>query len=321
MSAIIVLRHLVENEASLQEYFDGLQRLLIASEISKQHNYDFSFGLNLTLDHKPATHLKKQFGDSVQHDVPKEITCLYNPQRLGSGINYQQVLFSGTFSSKKPIVACADLDQFAIHTKKCLEDVFLLVEKMKQNNSVYAIGSRDVPVILAQHKRNSDLRIICELFMTLALGSDKLRITEHQPDATPAYADLGEIASGFYVINHNNAYAKEIVANLQKAAQNTSLNGFACEVLVANMALQKNSIATGYVSSLQNKFYHNLSAEEDLKRATKIICNETHYLGKTQARDSLISALNDKNANILSKYYSHEDVWFVKSLMIDALNS
>ena len=191
---------------------------------------------------------------------------------------------------------------------------------MKEDEALYATGSRDVPVVLAVHQRNSGLRILHELFHSLTIGSDKLCVDQACQTATPAYAEIGESTSGLYVVNFSHPRYAQLSKSVADATRMADMSGFATDYYVAIKAAELAHIASGYVRSVENKFYEQRNELAELGAVKRLISSQTRALGKTDIRGALVAALrNSAHTERLSEFYPKENVDLVRELMLQSL--
>jgi hypothetical protein len=318
MKKYIIERHFINGEERLDEYIEGIERIKTALGISGSCGYGFEFGLKLTVDEKKLPQdLKEKIREETKN-LPANLWLLYDPEDRGPGTSYRQVLFNPTF--KNGIVVYADLDQYVIDTKEALEQLNELIQQVEKEEVLYATGSRDVPVVLATNKRNSDLRIIHELFNSLTIGNDKLRVGERRPNVTPAYAEIGESTSGLYIMNFSHPMYPELTKSVTEAVQIANMNGFATDYYVAIKSAQLGGLGKGYVRSRENKFYIQRDEKEEFESVKRLIAGQTKELGKTDIHDTMLNSLIEKrNTEIISSFYPKEYVELVRELMKESV--
>ena len=315
----IILRHFINGEATLEEFLLGIDNINSALEISETSIFRFKFGLKLTVDKK------KLNGDLVEKikqgesRLPKNLFYLYDPEDRGPGTSYRQILFNPSFSG---VVVNADLDQYIINTRESLEQILELIKRVEVDKALYATGSRNVPVILAKNERNSNLRIIHELFHSLVIGSEKLRVDEKVAGVTPAYAEIGESTSGFVVINFAHPAHPILTSSVFKVSQEANMRGFATDYYVAIKSAQIARLAKGYVRCRENKFYEKEDELDEPNPVKRLIKEQTKELSKTDVRYMMWRAIGNKeNTKRISEFYSQDDVELVRDLMLESLLS
>jgi len=245
---------------------------------------------------------------------------LVDPEDRGPGTSFRQVLFNPTFTDGNSLVMNLDLDQYTVNTADALCQIAELAERVEKETALYATGSRDVPVILASNQRNNELRIIHELFHSLTIGSDNLAVREVPPNITPAYAQIGESTSGFYVVNFAHARFPELTQDLVGATQVADMRGFATDYFVAIRSAQLGKLSKGYVKSTKNKFHEKKDKEKEFSGVMRLILGQTAELGKTGLKNDLLTSLTlEGNTERLSEFYSREDVELVRDTMKTAL--
>ena len=212
------------------------------------------------------------------------------------------------------------LDQFPIDTEEALGLLNELGDKVEKDNALYALGSRDVPVVLGMHKVNSDRRIIHELFHTLAAPEGVYRVPNPPANVTPAYAAIGECTTGVSIMNHAHSSYPEMLKQMAIATQNANMAGNAADYYLAIRAPQLARIVTGYVRANENPFHGKQYPEQEWVGSRKMIVTQTTELGKTDGRDNLYQALmNSSNTDRLSGFYPRQEVVEVKNLMLEAM--
>ncbi len=316
-------RHFINGEATFTEFVRIREYLEVASSISLEKQFGINFGLKLTVaEDKIDDNLKERIREE-RNRLPEFLWLLYDPQDRGAGTSYQQVLFNPTFSVDGPsVVINGDLDQYVINTSEGLESILDLAKKVETDTALYASGSRDVPVFLATYARNSNIRIIHELFHSLTIGSDKLKVDEQKSRITPAYAEIGESTSGLYLLNHAHPRFPDLLRAVAQANREANMKGFATDYYVAIKVAQLAPLAKGYVSSRENKFYTSKDEAAELSSLQRMISTQTKELGKTDVRALLkASVCNPQNTDNLARFYPREDVELVKALMEEALSS
>ncbi|MBI4176112.1 MAG: hypothetical protein HY518_02830 [Candidatus Aenigmarchaeota archaeon] len=319
MRKYVIERHFIKGLETFEAYRNGIGSINAAIDISRTRGYGLEFGLKLTVDGKVGKEMQESIRSEMAR-LPATTWLLYDPEDRGAGASYRQVLFNPTFAGC--VVANADLDQYVIDERGALEQMRGFLDKVERDDALYANGSRDVPVVLATYRRNSDLRIIHELFHSLAIG-ERLRVKGRIPnEITPAYADIGESTSGFYVINQAHPSFPELVRGVTKASQVADFRGFATDYYTAIKSSLLGNLATGYVRSRENKFYVKRDEQQELEGVKGLISGQTRELGKTDIRRLLQSALEEpENAATISGFYPAGDVELVRELMLDGLDS
>jgi len=191
MKKVLVARHFINNEATLEEFQSGVKNIHEAMSISSNRGFGFDLGLKLTVD---TTKVDGQLQNMIGRELNtlEQVWITYDPVDRGPGTSFQQVIFNPSFMVEPHIVINSDLDQYRIGDEDSLGRLDEMANRMERDGLLYGVGSRDVPVRLAVHDRNSSLRIIHELFHSQSIGSDKLRVSETNEHVTPAYGIIGE---------------------------------------------------------------------------------------------------------------------------------
>ena len=319
MERYIIARHFINNKNSLIEFEEEINKIIPVLELLKIKN--LNFGLKLTTEDKKLTKdLKERIKEQIVN-LPSDIWLLYDPKDRGPGTSFRQIIFNPTFSWNPNIITSIDLDQFPLE-ENSLEPLLHLIEKVEKDNSLYGIGSRNIPIKLAIHKRNSDLRIIHELFHSLTIGSEKLVVIKGEIDTSnviPAYKEIGESTTGISIFNTNHKKYIDLMNNVNKYG---SFRGFATEYYTAIRSSQLGKISTGYVIFKENNFYEEKNEEDELKGVKRLIEGQTKNLGKTDIKKDLLKTLEqEENTRRISKFYYKNDVEIVRDLMMNAILS
>jgi hypothetical protein len=321
MEKYIVLMHYIGSESATKEYSKGIERINQADKISKAKGHNLKFGLELSVEEANLSSELKQKIIEETRKLPGGMWFTYNPMGTGPGNGGKQILFNTAFSDKPSLISLACFDQVKINKPDSLEQINEFLYKTEKDKSLFAIGSRDVPVILATNQRNSDLRIIHELFHSLTVGKDKLKVGEKRQNITPAYAEIGESTSGFHTINNNHANYSKLAESIFRLSQTTNMGGDAFHYYTTIKAAELGRITTGYVPSLENLFHHTLNKQEEFESIVKNrIVGQTKALKQTDIREKLLSTLeNEENTKRISNFYPLDDVRSVRNLMISSL--
>ncbi len=320
MRKYFVPGHFIDGEATLKEFDNGIHRFKELMEISRTRGSDLEFGLKLTVDEGNIDqNLQERIAQSI-NDLPSDLWLLYDPIDRGPGTSLSQILFNTTFLNNIVISVC--LDQYVISSEDSLEQLEDLASKVERDNALRAVGSRDVPVILATNERNSNLRVIHELFHSLTIGSNILRIPGQRSNVTPAYEGIGESSSGLQIMNLAHPQYPTLVQAFFKAAQVADFKGFAAEYYTVLKSAELDKTLTGYVMARENPFSHRKDEKEEFDFVTRgIIRYQTGQLGKTDVRGKLLKTLQAKESQSrLAEFYPRPDVELVRDLMIDSLH-
>lgn len=318
-----IARHFINNPASLEEFKERMIDLEWASEYSQSKALGLNFGLKLTVDEsKMDSYALGCLRSQVFSSLPRNFWLLYDSVDRGPGTSFRQVLFNPSFSDSPTLVGMGCLDQFLVDSPEALEQLNELYAKVEKDLALYANGSRDVPVVLASHPRNSNLRTIHELFHSLAIGSRKLRVPESREGVTPAYREIGESTSGFYIINHAHPAFPELSRALASASRQNGMTGFATDYFTSLYSSRLGEFATGYIPSKKNKFYEQKDEAQELEAVRKLVVGQTSALRSTEVRHILASTLRDPwRVNRISDFYPRQDVELVKCWMRQGLTA
>lgn len=318
MKKFLIKRHFINGEPALEDYLAGIKHFRMAQEISKNKDYGIEFGLVLSVD---GENLSESFLEKIKketNNLPSNMHFIYNSFNLGSAASFKQTLFNPAFS--EGIIALGCLDQYLINTPESLEIINEFFKRMEKNKAIYATGSRNVPVYLASNNTNSDLRIIHELFHSLTIGKEKLKILEKQTNVTLAYSEIGESTSGFYIVNSSHPNFLNLKTSLIENHEKIGINGFGFDYYLAIKSSEMGVLEKGYVNSVKNTFYLQYNEEAEKQKVINLITSQTNGLGKTDIKSRLYNTLkNPSNIVQLSQFYDKEKVKFVRDLMLSSL--
>ncbi len=318
MKKYFVPIHWIGEEKSFNELKSGLERFEGMMDIFRTQYPDFEFGLRLTVAPNMKDELKHELRGLTAR-LPLDFWFANDNLPGGPGTSQSMVLLNPSFEG---IAISVCLDQYIHDSNEAVSRVADLASRVETNNSLYATGSRNVPVILAQHKRNSDLRIIHELFHSLTIGSSNLKVQERLEGVTPAYAEIGESGAGLDMINHYHSEFPELIRGLAEASQTADMRGFATPYYFALKSGQLRGItANGYVKAKENPFYAGKKPEEqEFEAIKKMISYQTQQLSGTDVAGMLHASLMEpKNSDAISQFYPREDVEIVRDTMLNAL--
>jgi len=324
MEKRLIARHFVSNRNSLDEFIEGLNRFKRGLEISREKDYDLDFGLKLTLDKIKLDREAIEILNQALFELPKDLWFLleYNNPTSGPGTSYKQILFNPSFLHKKGITAMADLDACVLDTEDSLGIINEFAERVIKDFVLYASGSRDKPVFLASYERNNNLRIIHELFHSLMIGSDRLMTGERRNNVTTAYSEIGESTTALTIINQYHNNYDELMGSVLRASQEVDMRGFATDYYTAIKSSTLGRVMSMYINFRGNRFYDQISEEEEFSNVRNMVYNQTHKLGETDIKDLMLDSLRKMaNTERILEFYSTEDVVFVRDLMIDALRT
>ena len=292
----------------------------IRSVLDISKGYGLEFGLKLTVDENKISNELKESVKQEIGQLPMGTWSLYDPVDRGPGTSFRQIIFNPTWIGSHNLITSVDLDQIPLENESLgiLND---LIERVKAENSLCAIGSRNIPIKLAIYEKNSNLRIIHELFNSLTIGSKKLKVTEPKIDilkANPSYKEIGESTTGVYIFNTSHSKYKELMNYVNIFAL---FRGFATEYYTMIKASELGNISTGYVNFKENKFYKQVNEKQELAGIEKLIEGQTAELAKTDISNKLRDTLSkEKNAKKILEFFDKNEVQWVKDLMIMRLN-
>lgn len=323
MHTTIISRHLVNNEETLEELLLHISQFYTAPMIAKQKGYDFSFGLKLTVYPKASADVRTKAHRALSY-LPKDSMLFYDAECHGPGTSLSQVLFNPAFFMPPSFVVNADLDQFVLDTPEALDAVYALVQNVEKKGALLGIGARDVPVVLARDACNSRLRIVHEMFQTLAIGPDVLSVPEKKESVTPAYAALGDFGSGFYVMNTLHPMYPTLLQSVAHASQVAAMNEVAIDFFVVRKVAQYGTIVADYVHCQENKFYGAMDPCEELKWVHSLVTEQTKVFGKTDVGPGLwdvVMEAQSSTIDTIAKFYPRDVVKTVQCWMYDALHN
>lgn len=316
MKKYLIAIHYINNKESFNDFKIGLNDFKSMIEIFKKKDPEFILGLRLSVE--TDNNIKEQIRKIIKK-LP-DILFFYDPIPLGGGTSQAQVLFNPAFDNA--IAISASFDQYIIGNEIAVDKIINLIDKVEKENSIYATGSRENEVTLANFKRNSNLRIIHELYHSLTIGTEKLQVLEKPGNVTLAYSEIGENSSGFDIINHNHKKYPDFARDLEKYRKIANFNGFANNYYIALKSKFFGNLSKAYVSAKTNPINTGkIIEEQEFDSIKEMIFNQTKELGKTDIKKHLIRALRDrKNEIVLSRFYPKEDVKLIRDLMICALS-
>lgn len=322
MNIHFICRHYVDGKETLEELASRISLFYTIPQLSREHGDIFSFGLKLTLD--PQTSDEVRYGvKQLLFFLPSDCWLLYDTAARRPGTSLSQVLFNPTFYTPPSLVVNADLDQFVLDTAEGLWTAYELVRKVFVDNALLGIGARDVPVVLARDPFNSRLRIIHELFQSLALGPEKVRASEQRKNITPAYAVFGDHGSGFYVMNTFHPMYPDLLRSVAHASQVSNLHEIPIDFYVVAKAVQFGApIVASYICARENKFYKPLSKDKEFAWVYRFVTSHTKELAKTDVGPMLLEVITGSRMNSvddLVAYYPRDLVNEVRCWMYDAL--
>ena len=319
MRTNLIKKHFINNQGTLDTFVKGIGDTETTLEIAKSKGYDLALGVKVTVDEKKlretSPEIIEQARDAVRK-LPADVFLIYDPENRGSGVSVRQIFFNHTFVQPPGLVVNADYDQNILDTQASLERAIDFCHRTEREGSLLGIASRDVPVTLATHERNSDLRIIHELFHSLTIGSCKLRAGTPPGAVTPAYREIGESTTGFSVLNLAHPQYPALSYAMATACQQTDMSGFATDYFLSITASLLGTITTGYTNAKENAFYVKRDQDEEFRGVTSMIARQTAALAKTDIAGTLRATLdNPRAAERIKEFYAAEDVELVRKLM------
>ncbi len=323
MNIWLVSRHYIGEQNTVNEYQEGAKRILAARDLIRDK------GLPIYLGTKPTASQEKLSPDMKQavHKTTSELIdagvfVFFDPKDRGSGTSFSQLMYNPTFlsTSAPTVVMGHDIDQFTIDTSEALDGFVDFATQMVEEDSLWSSGSRNIEVKLGQHTRNSNLRIIQELFHSLTIGSKKLKIKDDAPEGVvPAYHEIGESTSAFGVLNYNHRNCRTLIASIVSYG-NILAPIFASEYYTSIKASTLGNESPRYVSTLPNKYYVQKGEIEEFEGTRNFVRTSESTLAKTDVRDMLNKTVGeDETVDTISRYYDEDDVKLVQGWMLEAL--
>lgn len=325
MTVWVVIRHYVGEQNTLNEYQEGAQRILATKDMIQQKKLDINLGVKVTAaENSPGiTSAMRQTIYKINGELASaNVFCFYDPRDRGSGTSFSQMMDNSTcLATPSPtIVVGHDIDQFPLGSPEYLDCIVDFTNQIVADNSLWSPGSKSVEVKLGIHPRNSNLRIIHELFNSRSIGSEKLRIPGDVPDGVlDGYREIGESTPGFHVLNFSHPNFPILAERIFRYG---SLLGtdFGSEYYTAIKASTLGRISPRYVPTLPNKYYVQKGETDEFEGVKKFIGRAVNRLGKTDIGDMLRKTVaDDTNVDAVSQYYDRSDVKLVQQWMQEAL--
>tara|TARA_Y100000310_G_C20687517_1_gene820035 strand:- start:33 stop:962 length:930 start_codon:yes stop_codon:yes gene_type:complete len=309
MQRYIIQRHYVGDEQDLEFLERNIETLWQAIETTEYKGWNMDFGLKLTIDYErlPSGIAKRLMDVIVNYaEILDPHKTLSDPIRVDMqdrGPRVMETMFGlESFFDPNCIIANPDMDQYVLD-EEGLERIEEIFARMETDGCLYGIGSRDVPVVLAHHPDNSRFREIHELFHSLFIGSNILRVEPTHPNASPAFAEIGE-SSGLCMINRTHPKYKILKELVQKFAKVADFTKWAPEYYMAMRASTLGAIATGYVKCVQNPTQETDVLTEKM-RIERIIRKESQALGETDIGEALFTSTQMlQHEDILAEFYN-----------------
>lgn len=315
-----MFKHFIGQEGHIQDLEEKISKIQSGILISKEKNYPIDFSLKLSSNMRGLSEELQQRTMKAIQALPKQMYHIHNPEATGGGNGTKQILFNQVFSDSPGITYLAGLDQTVVDSSEALERIVELTARAETDNALLAIGLRNVPVILGIHERNSNLRIIHELFHSFTMSGDRIRIQEESPKVTPAYAEIGESTTHFYGFNNTHEKYPELARSIFAASQRANMSGNAADYYLVIRASQLGKTVTRYVLSTKNDFYGTIEEQKEFENIKNMISTQTRELGKTDIKDCLLATLkNYENIKKISKFYDSAEVEAVRDLMMNAI--
>jgi len=328
MNHTITPRHFVHNTRSADNLRDKSTDLL-ESEILKKYVKDNNSGLFLHVDYQrpecieEASYIEDAF-ETVKKLERDNITVIINSKTPSASSSFRKLLFG---SSQIPVAretaTLFCLDQHFRDPTTSAEQILEYIERVKKDNILYSVFSRDVPVVLASNKggKADMMRQIHELFLSLAIQPEKLYVPGRD-NVSRGYDSLGETCSGGYILNHRNPNFQKVMEHLSTFGEKT---GFSAEFFTALVSAEIGRVSSSYVGSEENPFYSTLPEREEemrvedyVRRTTTVLYNA--FLCGLITRRYFTVIQDRASEGILSGFYDINLVLATKKLMLSSFS-
>lgn len=329
----LVSRHYIGDEATLNEYREGAKYILAAQKLIDQKKLPINLGTKVTaaqtkttIENKPVltAEMKEEIYKINGQIASANAFVLYDPIDRGSGLSFSQMTINGTYlATPSPTIFMGyGMQQFKIDSEEALDNITAFGNQMVINDSLWSSGSRNVEVKLAADPRNSALREIQEMYHSLLIGPQILRVpSPTPPEVQASYREIGESTSDFWAMNISHPQFRLLSSSIISFGD--LLNGFfAAEYYTAIKApLFCPKESPRYVYTYPNKYYSK-DVKKEFERIEKHIKDSERRLGKTDIGDMLRATVREeKNVDIISKYYDKDVVELVQGWMLEALTT
>ena len=212
MRILLAKRHYVSDVEKLETFERAIDPILDSQELRKRFEVDLSMLISAPSDSLVVT--EGSFRDRLNH----AISIL---QKAGIEVSYSNNATAGRkfvrHLFQKPredaitnpdggqterIYALCCVDQYPLHNSNQIEAALDLASKLIKDKTLYANGSRNIPVVLGVGEWANHARIIEELIYNITTGTNAFKTEVPEwANPLPAYERLGEINSGFYLVN------------------------------------------------------------------------------------------------------------------------
>ncbi len=326
--------YVAPTQESASNFLTYVEDLITGYDIAKTKNVSLSlrgdFSINLKNFQKLG--IEKNILSGIMlletHDIPYS-----NDSSRNARDKFQSALFERSYVGRTqiPITSICCLDQYPIGSVESVLAIDEMAQKIAKDGTLYANGTRNVPVVLGQTSHANDFRIIHELYNSIAMGgSERLALDEISKQTVslhPAYAHYGESTSGFYFLNASHLNFNKL-QNETLSLGTSKIPWFEAEYFTALRASMLGDISTGVVFANENGFdisppkHHDTSfwENEELIKFSQRVGATCEFLGSTPVKIMLQRALeNQDNANGLTEYFPSELVENVKHVMLSNL--
>jgi len=292
MQLHLAARHWIGNETHVEELKEFEEDIARTGELIRSTDVPVHLSLYLSSD---GTHLPKTTLPAIGAFLSKcaiaGYSIRYNNEGQTAGEKFVNHLFpqKGRNLGDNPVLALHCLDQFPITTEESLERILDISERLLKEEHTYANGSRDLPVVLANFAEADSIRKIQELLFS-AVTEFIFAHPEVVGNPDPAYATLGEPTSGFYFLNPNTPFYRELAHEIHGRQDLYTKPGFTIEYFTALAAGINLSVSTGYVTARQNPIAPQ-TAENELESANRRVRTVAHDLRTTSVRNALQARL------------------------------
>ena len=308
-------RHYISQMKSADFFYNLPDRLQSFDELKKKQ---IVLSMFVSANMK---NLSEEIREKTFHALKKfeklEIPIRFSDIGLTAGQKLVSCLFDDKMQ-KKAIYGLFDVDQFILKDSIHIEAIKSIAEDLEKKNSLLGIGARDVPVVLGFNEEASTFRIIHELVHSMIPEGRKFKtLPERQIGADVFYAEIGESAPGFYLINPNNSdyerLKKEILSlhNLY-----VSLPGFVIEYFIPLWSAINSSIVTKYLYSTSNIQWIEPPLNEEILKTYGFIKKSTAQLLTTSVGPYMRKRLFDAELiKTLEKFFSIQEINKVLDIM------
>jgi len=236
---------------------------------------------------------------------------------------YETIFNQGILAEGFASIATGDLDQFPAHEN--IQNLLNLHERVKKENAIMGMGSRNLPVVLSSNPENAYLRRIFEGVMNISvkiaadISKNKIFFPEnYKVPGDEAYTFTGDMITGFYLINPSHLRASELANTLVSTARENNFFMFENEYLMAIASATMGNLSIISATSVTNPFEPADAKAEREKIIKKQIQSPLEKLVGTCAEPFIKRSIAD--ASCLNRFYKKEQVEEVTAYMSEALN-